>query len=135
MCVADVAVEGSLGTKQIEGVIFARIPKDLASVHFKGDAQYAAVLVLLLDARADLVAQGQVICANDEIAVLFSTCEGRNGKTTIDDSKRGSVLEEARGAVLNADESWREDGEACPAARHDGFFLRQRIPLFSRVNK
>ena len=135
MCVANVTVEGTLCAKQVEGIVLARIPKDLASVHLERDAKNRAVLVLLLDSGANLIAQGQRIRTNHEIAILFRRCEGRYRQIAIDDSKGGTVFEETRGAVLNANKSWRQDGETSPSARHNSPFLGQRIPFLSCVNK
>ena len=123
MCVAYVAIQGSLCAKQIQGIVLAWIPKNLASIHLKGDAKNGTVLVLLLNSGANLISQGQRICANNKVAVFLITSESRNRKTTIDDSKRGSILEEARVAVLYANESWRENREAGISARHNSFFL------------
>ena len=78
MRVANVSVEGALSAKEIQGIIFARVPEYLSPVHLEDDAQHRAVLVLAIDFAAHLVAQGQRVGLDGEVAAFLLGGEARD---------------------------------------------------------
>ena len=128
VCVADIAVQGTLCAKQVQSIVLARVPEYLSTVHPEGDAQHRAVLVLAVDSTAHLVTQGERVGLNGEVAALLATSEVGDGQTPVDDGKRGAVFEGLRRAILDAYQPGREHREACRSAHDDRLLLWQGIP-------